>query len=179
MPKMAGLRGKTMPRKCLVCESQETRKIDEMLVSRVSISEISRTFKIPYHSIDRHKKNHLPKTLTKAKGVEQVVEATSLMARVERLMVRCESIAEAATKERDWLPAISASRELRGCLELLGRLSGELQSGTRLGIQIINGQPARMVAVGSEEWRATMRDLLDEIVNDSSLDAEHEPRRLN
>jgi hypothetical protein len=153
-----------MPRKCLVCESQETRNIDEMLVNRVSISEISRTFKIPYHSIDRHKKNHVSKTLTKAKHAEEVTAATSLLGRVERIMARCESIAEAATRERDWSPAIAASRELRGCLELLGRLSGELQSGTNLAVRIINGQPARMVAIGSPEWQVSFRDYLDRVV---------------
>jgi hypothetical protein len=163
---MAGPRGKTMPRKCLVCESQETRNIDEMLVNRVSISEISRTFKIPYHSIDRHKKNHVSKTLTKAKHAEEVTAATSLLGRVERIMARCESIAEAATRERDWSPAIAASRELRGCLELLGRLSGELQRGTQVGIQIVSGVPAKMVAVGSPEWEESFREYLDALLED-------------
>jgi hypothetical protein len=62
-------------------------------------------------------------------------------------------------------------------LELLGKLSGEIQSGTRVGIQIIDGKPARTVVVGSEEWRDSMRDLLEEIA-DSGLEDEP-PRRLN
>jgi hypothetical protein len=89
-----------------------------------------------------------------------------LLSRVEKIMSRCEIIAEAATRERDWLPAIAASRELRSCLELLGKLSGEIQSGTNLAVQIINGVPAKMVAVGSEEWQVSFRDYLDALLED-------------
>jgi hypothetical protein len=36
-----------------------------------------------------------------------------------------------------------------------------------LGVQIINGKPATMVAVGSDEWRNSMITFMDEIVADS------------
>jgi hypothetical protein len=82
--------------------------------------------------------------MVKAKNAEEIVHASSLMNRVERVMARCEMIAETATKAKDWTPAISASRELRGCLELLGKLSGEIQTGTKIGIAVnaAGGPPA-------------------------------------
>lgn len=71
------------------------------------------------------------------------------------------------------MPAIAASRELRGCLELLGKLSGEIQTGTKFGLQIINGRPAKTVAIGWDEWRSSTVEFLDE------EEEEQQPRRLN
>ena len=163
-----------MPRKCTICESQRLREIDESLVSGNSIREIARTFAVPYHSVDRHKKNHLPPLLAKAKQAEDVVEGTSLVDRIERIMARCEMIAETATKAKDWGPAIAASRELRGCLELLAKVSGELHTAkVNIGI---NG--AKTVVIGSEAWENSFRDYLDSLVEDDEDDDET-PRRPN
>jgi hypothetical protein len=56
-----------------------------------------------------------------------VCEATSLLGRVECLMQESEKIAEAAKLAKNWPAATSALREARNCLELLGKLRGELQ----------------------------------------------------
>jgi hypothetical protein len=77
-------------------------------------------------ALDRHK-SHLPSTIIKAQQAEVVCQATSLLARVESLMQESEKIAAAAKLEKNWPAATSALREARGCLELLGKLRGELQ----------------------------------------------------
>ena len=156
-------------RSCTICSHPERAQIDRALVDGTSLRTIAGQYRTPKSTLGVHKK-HLVPALTLAKQAERVTEATSLLSRVERIMSRVETICEAATREREWLPAISASRELRGCLELLGRLSGELQSGTQVGIQIVNGHPSRMVAIGSEEWKASFRDVLDRIVEDAGDD---------
>jgi transposase-like protein len=152
-------------RVCTVCSHEDRPAIDKALVDGQSLRAIAGRFGTNKSALDRHKR-HLAPALTLAKQAERVTEATSLLSRVERIMGRVETICEAATREREWLPAIAASRELRFCLELLGKLSGELQSGTNLGIKVINGQPARMLAEGSEEWKASFRDYLDEMIAD-------------
>ena len=78
-----------------------------------------------------------PGEILRAKEAEEIVQGTSLMNRVERIIARCENVADTA-KPGDWQPVIAASRELRGCLELLGKLSGEIQTGTKLAIGINN-----------------------------------------
>lgn len=150
---------------CTICSHPKRPALDRALVDGTSIRDISGQFAVSRSAVDRHRK-HLAPALTKAKHAAEVVESTGLLSRVERIMSRCELIAESATKAGDWLPAIAASRELRGCLELLGKLSGEIQTGTKVGLQIINGRPARMVAIGSDEWRSSMVQFLDEIIAD-------------
>lgn len=152
---------------CGICNHSDRAAIDRAIVGGTSLRDIAGQFTVSRSAVDRHK-GHITKALAEARKTE-VKEVVSLRDRAERVLSRLEILAERSRDPKDWLPAIRA-------IELLGKFSGELQSGTRLGIQIINGQPARMVAIGSEEWRASLRDLLDEIANDSSLD---EPRRLN
>jgi hypothetical protein len=117
-----------MPRVCLVCQSDQTREIDAALVDGVSISEISRTFSIPYHSVDRHKKNHLAKSMVKAKEAEQVADADTILARVEELLARAWRLADAAEHAKQLDTALRGIGQVRSCLELLARLSGELKT---------------------------------------------------
>jgi hypothetical protein len=74
----------------------------------------------------------LPATITLAKNAEVVCEATSLLNRVEHLMQESERIAAAAQLEKDWPAATGALREARNCLELLGKLRGELHQADSL-----------------------------------------------
>lgn len=156
-----------MARTCLVCNHNKLNEINKSLIDNETNREIAKRFALSSAAVYRHRTNHLPPLLLKARQAGEIVEATSLMDRVERIMTRCETIAETATRTKDWFPAIAASRELRGCLELLGKLSGEIQSGTQVGIQIINGRPAKMVAIGSDEWRSSMIQFLDEVIAES------------
>jgi hypothetical protein len=87
-------------------------------------------YDIPYSSLDRHKKNHLAKSMVKAKQAADVAEATGLLARVERITGQVEMVFNQAVAQRSAPGTIAAARELRGCLELLGKLSGELQGSS-------------------------------------------------
>ncbi len=74
----------------------------------------------------RHRE-HIPAALTKAEQAHEVAQATTLLGRIEGLIQDCRAISQKAQRARQWQAAVSALRELRGCLELLGKLSGELQ----------------------------------------------------
>jgi hypothetical protein len=150
---------------CGICNHPQRAAVDAALVDGTPLRAIAGQYGTAKSALDRHKK-HLAPALTKAKQAEEVVEATSLLSRVERIMSRVELIAEQATKSKKWLPAVAASRELRSCLELLGRLSGEIQSGTRIGIGI-NAGGRGMVQIGSDEWRSSMVEFLDELLAES------------
>ncbi len=122
-------------RVCTICNHAERSKLDECLVSGQSLRNIAKQFGVGHSALHRHR-DHIPKALTAAKQASEVADATTLLDRVERLVSRCETICEKAMAEGEWTPAVSATRELRGCLELIGKLSGELkQPGVNIGIQ--------------------------------------------
>jgi hypothetical protein len=114
-----------MPRRCTICHHPHHEEIAVSLF-RNGTRATARRFQVSRPALDRHK-GHLPGTIVKAQQAELVCEATSLLTRVESLMQESENIAAAAKLEKNWPAATSALREARGCLELLGKLRGELQ----------------------------------------------------
>ena len=118
-----------MPRRCTICHHPQHEEIAVSLF-RGGTRATARLFHVSLPALDRHKA-HLQGVIVKAQQAELVSEATSLLARVENLMRESEIIAAAAKLEKNWPAATSALREARSCLELLGKLRGELQqSGT-------------------------------------------------
>jgi hypothetical protein len=153
-------------RTCKICNHRERAAIDKKLVAGTSLRDISGQFAVSRSAVDRHK-GHITKALAEARKNE-VKEVVSLKDRAERVLSRLEFLAEKSRDPKDWLPAIRA-------IEVLGKLSGELQSGSQIGIQIVNGMPAKTVVVGSPEWEESFRDYLTAMLEDEPL----EPRRLN
>jgi hypothetical protein len=118
---------------CGICAHPNRAAIDAALVSGESLRDIVSGHNGTTRSaLDRHRK-HIAPALTQAKQAVEVAEATTLLSRIERLMSRCETLFEGAAAERKWAGAAAAARELRGCLELIGKLSGEL---TQAGVNI-------------------------------------------
>jgi hypothetical protein len=81
-------------------------------------------------SVARHAASHLPKTLVKAHAAAEVTHADDLLGQVRDLQGRALGILRRAERKGDLRSASGAIREARGLIELLGRLAGELQSGT-------------------------------------------------
>jgi hypothetical protein len=123
---------------CKICSHADRAAIDKALVDGGSLRSIAKQFKVHSSSVNRHK-SHIPKTLALAKQAETVAGAGTLLSRVEKLAARCESMIDKAENAENWRAAPAAARELRGCLELLAKLNGELQpGGVRVAINIGN-----------------------------------------
>jgi hypothetical protein len=74
----------------------------------------------------RHKAEHLPAQLLKAREVEEVAQADDLLEQVRNLQAHALDILERAEKAGDLRTALAAISQARGNLELLGKLAGEL-----------------------------------------------------
>jgi hypothetical protein len=120
---------------CGICSHTDRPAIDAALIDGASLRAIAGQYGTTKSALDRHRK-HIPTALVKAKDASEVADAGTLLSRVEQLVSRCERIYDGAIKEREWAGAVGATRELRGCLELLAKLSGELQTGTRVAITL-------------------------------------------
>jgi hypothetical protein len=110
---------------CGVCTHKQRGAIDREIVASTPLRAIAGQFGVSRSALDRHKA-HVPKALAEAKQAVEVAEASTLLQRVESLIARCESIADQAVGDRQWGAACSAARELRGCLELLAKVTGQL-----------------------------------------------------
>jgi hypothetical protein len=108
-----------MPPSCSIWRHPEKASIEDQLIRNVPLRKIAMQVGTMATSLFRHRK-HLSSQLVMARNVEAVVEATSLLNRVEKLIKESE-------QEKDWPAATTALREARSCLELLAKLGGELQ----------------------------------------------------
>ena len=126
-----------MPRKCSVCTHPDRENIDEALVGATAISTISAKYRdISEDALGRHKANHLPEKLVKAKEAQEIAEADDLLADVRSLQERTLAILEAAEESNQHNTALAAIREARRNLELLAKLLGELDAGPTVNVLI-------------------------------------------
>jgi hypothetical protein len=138
--------------KCAVCSDPKQAEIDQALVLRRPLRKLAEQYGIAKSSLEAHKKAHLSPALKAVQVKRRERGATTAIDRLEQLVQRLERyIAHAeggpATKtEPARLPnltlALTAIRELRATIELLAKVTGELDE-----------RPTTVVNIaGSREW---------------------------
>jgi hypothetical protein len=121
-----GEKASSMPRRCTVCDHPARHSIDEALVTGAPYRSVAKRFERSESAVYRHKTEHLPAHLLKAKEVEEAARADDLLDQVRNLQAHALDILERAEKAGDLRTALAAISQARGNLELLGKLAGEL-----------------------------------------------------
>ncbi|MGD1147393.1 MAG: hypothetical protein ABR961_05550 [Thermoanaerobaculaceae bacterium] len=161
-----------MARHCTVCTHPDRDAIDAALVGRDSYRGVARRFAVGPDAVERHAKAHLPTSLAKAHEVTEVTRADDLLAQVRELQAKAVTILETAERGGDLRSALGAIREARSCVELLGKLAGELQDGVTVNILV------------APEWLALRGRILTalqpyaeaQLALAGVIDSDHEPR---
>jgi hypothetical protein len=154
-----------VPRRCTVCDRPERHSIDEALISGAPYRSVAKRFELSESSVYRHKTEHLPAHLLKAKKVEEVAQADDLLEQVRHLQSHALDILERAEKAGDLRTALAAISQARGNLELLGKLAGELDERAVVNLNVsAEWLELRAVIVGAlephpEAHRAVLRAL--------------------
>jgi hypothetical protein len=125
-----------MSKLCAVCvlPAKTRDAIDRALINGQTYKTISQRFKrrVSIFALCRHRRHLLPKDLVRQAPPPKPEAATTLLDRVESLITESRGIAESAKRGQQWIAASGALREVRSCLELLGKLSGQLSSGVNI-----------------------------------------------
>ena len=130
-----------MSRKCTICHHNEREALDKALVARESFRHIAKRYGVSTAALVRHSDDHIPAALVKAKNAADAAHADSLLAQVVDLRDKALGVLKKAESSDDLRVAIAAIREARGCVELLGKLAGELNDAPAVNLFI------------STEWR--------------------------
>jgi hypothetical protein len=138
-----------MPRRCTVCGHVEREHIDSALVAGTSLRDIAGQHGVSKSALERHKADHLPADLAKAREAQEAARADDLLSQVRSLQARTLAILEAAEVSGENRTALAAIGEARRNLELLGRLAGELDERPVVNVLI------------SAEWVAIRTVLLE------------------
>ena len=138
-----------MPRVCTVCTHPERPTVDAALVAGEPFRYVSERFGTSPAALFRHKAEHLPAELTKAREAEQVAHADDLLGQVQALRDHALRILGKAEAAGDFRSAVGAIREARSCVELLGELLHELERRPTVNILV------------APEWLAVRSALLE------------------
>ncbi|MFI5165538.1 MAG: hypothetical protein ACHQQS_02875 [Thermoanaerobaculales bacterium] len=107
-----------------------------LLVNGASNRDVSRNVpELSRMAVYRHRA-HIPAGLVPAHRAEEVSRADDLLDQVRDLQERAIGILAKAETAGDLRAATGAIREARGCLELLGKLAGELQDGVTVNVLV-------------------------------------------
>ena len=123
---------------CAICNHPRRAEIDRLLVEKVSLRDIAGRFGVSRSALSRHT-GHIPCALVAAKEAGKVADAGTLLDQVKGLVVRATGILDGAEQAGEYQAALGAIREVRGCLELLGKLNGELRTSAS-AIAVANAQ---------------------------------------
>jgi hypothetical protein len=127
----------SMPRRCTVCDHSEKYSIDEVLVTGSPYRSVAKRFGLSESAVYRHKTEHLPANLLKAKEAQEVAQAEDLLEQVKHLQVHALSILDLAENAGDLRTALAAISQARGNLELLGKLAGELTDSPQVNVLVL------------------------------------------
>ena len=124
-----------MPRTCTCCTHPERAAIDAALLANAPLRDIARQFNVSKDALQRHRE-HIPATLAKAQEAREVANADDLLGQVKSLQARAMGILATAESTLNLRTALAAIREARGCIELLAKLTGELNENPVVNITI-------------------------------------------
>jgi len=123
-----------MPQPCSICVHPHREEIDRDIVSGAPNRRIATQYGLSESAVRRHKAGHLPPTIAKAGEAIEVAHADTLLDQVHTLLDKARSLTDQAEEAGDLRIALQGIREVRGVLELLAKVTGELQAGPVVGI---------------------------------------------
>jgi hypothetical protein len=124
-----------MPRKCSICNHPNRQDIDTDLVNNESFRIIADRYYISVTSLQRHKK-HLPKDLVKSVKDRETLLADTLLDQIKSLQRKALKVLSVAEESGDLRVACMAIRETRGTLELLAKVTGEMDDRPQVNIHM-------------------------------------------
>lgn len=140
-----------MGRSCNVCESPKHREVDDALARGTDCAAVGRAFGISEHSVRRHKAAHLSPALVSLTSAAVVtgepldLQIRSVVGEVRAALPQIQVFIDSAANAADavgWRNGnlisglASLMGEMRKRLELLARLTGELNTAAQTNVQI-------------------------------------------
>ncbi len=86
--------------------------------------------------MQRHKSDHLPAKLAKAKGAKDASNADDLLKHVRTLQGKATALLLKAEAEGDYRTALQGIREARSCIELMAKLLGQLDERPQINVAV-------------------------------------------
>jgi len=114
--------------KCSICIHPQREEIDEsLLLSAKPLRTIADQFRVSKTALLRHKADHIPTDLVKARQADEICRAESLFDKLVSLKSDAERITKKAEINDDLKTALSGIREQSRIVEILAKMQGQIQ----------------------------------------------------
>ena len=124
-----------MSPRCTVCSHDDREAIDEALVAGRTLRDIARQHGVSKDAVSRHR-SHVSQALSRVVAAREEAGPRSALARLEDLHGRATRVLDAAEGEGKASLSLAAIKELRGLVETIARITGELDE--RPSVQVLN-----------------------------------------
>jgi hypothetical protein len=127
-----------MPRTCSICNHPEKEAINMALIDNQAFRYVSKRFGVSAAALHRHKSEHLPAAMVKAREAAESTQADSLLDRLVDLNRTTMAILSEARQGNDNELALKAIQRAEKQLELQARLLGELNEAPTVNLLVAN-----------------------------------------
>jgi hypothetical protein len=115
-----------MPRTCTVCSHDQRGAIEQEIAATTSAQKISALFRVSPDAVQRHKAEHLPKTLTEARKADDDERALDVVKQLRVINGVSLQILNEARQGKDPQTALKAVDRIHRQIELQAKLLGQL-----------------------------------------------------
>jgi predicted RNase H-like nuclease (RuvC/YqgF family) len=120
-------------RTCSTCRRTDRERIDAAIVTGTPLRAIARQFETSKDAVHRHS-DHVVARVATAHEARETASATTLLAKAAELESKARHLLEKSEQRGQLGTSVAALRELRQIVELLARISGELESGVTVNL---------------------------------------------
>lgn len=135
---------------CKVCQHPARVAVEQAIVSGRAMSAIATDHGLSKDSVRRHRDRHLAPSMRGAMASAGERGGRTALGRLESLYDRAEAILTAAEQGGQGALALGAVRELRSVVELLARITGELDERPTVTVNVLQ----------SPEWLGLQSQIL-------------------
>lgn len=125
-----------MGRSCTICRHESKEEINKGLLAGQPYRTIAKHYEASESSVFRHQQDHLPVALSKAIEAKAVAHGGTLLEQLQELQAQASSILVKAEAAGDLRTALAGVKEIRGTLELIAKLTGELVNRHEVNVNV-------------------------------------------
>ncbi len=127
-------------RPCTICRHLDRDGIDQQLIASTALKPVSERFGVTVQALIRHRNLHLPQAVRDAaEGTRAAAERErggDLLAAARALHGKALDLMRQAERARDLRTALAGIREAARCVELQGRLMGQIRETTTVNVTL-------------------------------------------
>jgi len=128
-----------MTRTCTVCNHKDIEEINKLLLCSGSYRDIARQFGLSKDALARHKEGHIPEVLSKSNDIKEIVNADSLLLKLQEEAVFVREMRDSAKDGGDIELALKAVDRALKCIEIYAKVNGLIQDQPTVNITLNAG----------------------------------------